>query len=217
MAEVNTYFKMYRSILEWRWFKDARTLQIFVFLLSSANIKTNGFMGVDIHRGELATSYDSLAEATGMTRAQARTCIDHLKKTGEIETERHSKFFKISIVNYDSYQSDKPPAKKQKDAITSQSLNNHSAITSQSRHNHFAIIKECNNERMKECKKGASPPSPSAGETGAETEENLPPPAERFNRTLEGYLPEDWERENVPPNMWNYFESLNEWKAWVNK
>ena len=70
---------------------------------------------------------------------------------------------------------------------------------------------------MKECKKGASPPSPSAGETGAETEENLPPPAERFNRTLEGYLPEDWERENVPPNMWNYFESLNEWKAWVNK
>ena len=217
MAEVNTYFKMYRSILEWRWFKEARTLQVFVYLISSANIKTNGFMGVDINRGELATSYDSIAEATGMTRAQARTCVEHLKKTGEIDTERHSKFLKISIVNYDSYQSDKPPAKKQKNAITSQSLNNHLAITSQSSHNHFAIIKECNNGRMEECKKGAAPASPSAGETVDGKEEKLPPPAERFNRSLEGYLPEDWERENVPPNMWNYFESLDEWKAWVNR
>ena len=223
MAELNTYFKMYRSILEWRWFKDARTLQVFIYLISSANIKPNGFMGVDIHRGELATSYDSIAEATGMSREQARTCVAHLKKTGEIETERHSKFLLISIVNYESYQDGNLPKKKQNVPITSQSNPNQIPITSQSRPNHFPIIKECNNGRMKECKKGAAPALPSAGKngTGPEAEkakeEKLPPPAERFNRSLDGYMPEDWERENVPPNMWNYFESLDEWKAWVNK
>lgn len=100
----STYIKLDRSILRWRWFKDPNTLQLWIYLLASVNIKDNDFMRVTIHRGELATSYPSLATATGLTVKQVRTALEHLKDTGEVAVTRHPKFSVISVLNYDLYQ-----------------------------------------------------------------------------------------------------------------
>ena len=104
MADTTTWIKIDRNIMRWGWYKDNNTKAVFLHLLLKANIKPNYFMGVMIQRGEVATSYNSLAEETGLTVKNARTAIEHLKLTGELAIKRHSKFSVISIVNYDLYQ-----------------------------------------------------------------------------------------------------------------
>lgn len=104
MAEKTTWIKIDRNILEWGWYKDANTKALFIHLLLKANIKKGSFMGVEINRGELATSYASLAEETGLSVRNVRTALEHLKVTGEVTVNRHSKFSVISILNYSMYQ-----------------------------------------------------------------------------------------------------------------
>ena len=104
MAEKTTWIKIDRNILEWGWYKDANTKSLFIHLLLKANIKKGNFMGVEIKRGELATSYVSLAEETGLSVKNVRTALEHLKSTGEVAVKRHRKFSVISIPNYTMYQ-----------------------------------------------------------------------------------------------------------------
>ena len=104
MAEKTTFIKIDRNILDWGWYKDANTFRVFMHLLLTANIKAHKFMGVEIRRGELATSQKSLAESLGISVQSVRTAISHLKSTGEVTVSQHSRFSVISIVNYDLYQ-----------------------------------------------------------------------------------------------------------------
>ena len=55
-------------------------------------------------RGSFVTSYQSLAEETGLTVMNVRTAIKHLKLTQEITVSQHSKFSVITVKNYDAYQ-----------------------------------------------------------------------------------------------------------------
>lgn len=132
MADTTTWIKIDRNIMRWGWYKDNNTKAVFIHLLLKANIKPNYFMGVMIQRGEVATSYNSMAEETGLTVKNVRTAIEHLKSTGELAVKRHSKFSVISIVNYDLYQSQ--PA-------------NRTAINRQSSGNQSATIKEYKNDK----------------------------------------------------------------------
>ena len=59
---------------------------------------------MEIPRGSFATSYQSLAEETGLTVMNVRTAIKHLKLTQEITVSQHSKFSVITVKNYDAYQ-----------------------------------------------------------------------------------------------------------------
>lgn len=124
MAEKTTWIKIDRNILNWGWYKDTNTKALFIHLLLKANIKKGNFMGVEIKRGELATSYASLAKETGMTVKNVRTALEHLKSTQEVAIKRHSKFSVISILNYSSYQD--IPAEYR--AINRQSSGNQVAI-----------------------------------------------------------------------------------------
>lgn len=67
MANKTTFVKLDRNILEWRWYKDQNTKALFIHLLLKANIRPHGFRTVTINRGELATSYASLAAETGLS------------------------------------------------------------------------------------------------------------------------------------------------------
>ena len=104
MADKTTFIKIDRNILDWGWYKDANTFRVFMHLLLTANIKPNKFMGVEIKRGELATSQKSLAETLDISIQSVRTAILHLKSTGEITVKQHSRFSVFSIPNYDLYQ-----------------------------------------------------------------------------------------------------------------
>lgn len=99
-----SWFKMYRKILGWEWFKDSKTLHVFIYLLSRANVKSGKFQGLHIKRGQVVTSYAHIAEATGMSVSSARRAIENLVSTGEIVTNPHNKFNLITINKYDSYQ-----------------------------------------------------------------------------------------------------------------
>lgn len=94
-----------RKILEWEWYKDANTFRVFMHLLITANWKTGRFQGVEIERGQRATSYQMIASETGLTVKNVRTAIEHLKKTGELAVNRHPKFSVFTIKNYNLYQS----------------------------------------------------------------------------------------------------------------
>jgi hypothetical protein len=126
MAEKTTFIKLDRNILQWQWYKDHNTKDVFIHLLLKANIKPHGFMGVTIGRGELATSINSLASETGLSLKNVRTALKHLEATGEVAIKRHSRFSVISILSYDRYQD-----------------NRHSSR--QSSGNQVALIKESKN------------------------------------------------------------------------
>lgn len=115
MAEKTTWIKVDRNILQWGWYKDANTFRVFMHLLLTANIKTHMFMGVEIRRGEVATSYKSLAESLDISIRSVRTSISHLEMTGEVTVKRHSRFSVISILNYDSYQANRQSLRQSAD------------------------------------------------------------------------------------------------------
>ena len=98
------FIKLDRGILSWGWYKDPNTMRVFVHLLLLANYHDSEFMGVTIHRGQVATSYSAIADDLKLTVQNVRTAINHLKSTNEITCKSFSKFQVISIENYDKYQ-----------------------------------------------------------------------------------------------------------------
>lgn len=115
MAEKTTWIKVDRNILEWGWYKDANTFRVFMHLLLTANVKQHKFLGVEVNRGEVATSYKSLAESLDISIRSVRTAISHLELTGEVTVKRHSRFSVISIPNYDSYQANRQTQRQSAD------------------------------------------------------------------------------------------------------
>lgn len=73
-------------------------------MILSANHKQNNWQNMLIHRGQLITSYDSLALGTGLTVQNVRTGCNKLKSTGEITIKSTNRFSLITIVKYDEYQ-----------------------------------------------------------------------------------------------------------------
>ena len=138
MADKRTFIKLDRNIQVWRWYTNANTFRVFIHLLLNANIKANDFENAKIKRGELATSYDKIANTLKLSNQQVRTAISHLKSTGEITVTRYSKFIVISIVNYAQYQ-DKSTVKS---TINQQSLNNHLTFNQQQLKNNKNVKKE---------------------------------------------------------------------------
>lgn len=104
MADKSTYIKMDRNLRFWRWFKNPKTVLVWIWLLMSANIEDHDFERETIHRGEVATSRKSISAATGLTENEVRTALDHLKSTGEITSRIRPKYQVISILRYCDYQ-----------------------------------------------------------------------------------------------------------------
>lgn len=104
MAEHSTFIKLDRNILNWRWFKNAIVYQVFSWLIISANIKDHDFQKTVIHRGEIATSYQKIADDCGRSISSVRRVLKNLEDTGEIERVVKDHYQIIKIVKYDEYQ-----------------------------------------------------------------------------------------------------------------
>lgn len=154
MADTSTYVKLDRNLLNWRWWKNRNTLQVFLWLLCRANIVDHDFEGETIHRGEVATSLGSIGNACGLTIMQVRTTIQHLKLTGEITSRKTPHYQVITIVNYNRYQ-DNITGKK---AVNQQA--NNKQITSKQQQ-----YKNDKNEKNGKNNSGRSAPSSPSGET----------------------------------------------------
>ena len=100
---------------------DPVTFKAAIYLLLEANYEPrtefihNVGRNVEIKRGELITSYDSIASACGhrgrhnkiipLTHRQARTTVDKLKTIGFVTKVATERCLHLRIENYDAYQS----------------------------------------------------------------------------------------------------------------
>lgn len=101
---MSDYIKLYRSLLEWEWYKNINTKVLFIHMLLKANWKDGKFEGKVIPRGSFVSSLTKLAEETDLTIREVRTAILHLETSGELTIKRHSKYSVFTIKNYALYQ-----------------------------------------------------------------------------------------------------------------
>lgn len=104
MAEISTFIKIDRNILEWEHYKDHKTKALFIHLLVKANYKDNKFNGIVIKRGQLVTSLIKLSEGTGLTIPEVRYHLKKLEKSQNIANKSYNKYRIITIINYNKWQ-----------------------------------------------------------------------------------------------------------------
>jgi|GEM_PF-612868 len=108
------YIKLFRLMLEWRWFRDPAVAHLFVYLLLRANYFDANWRGITIMRGQLVTSRQTLSIETGLTEKVIRRCLKALVRTGEISIKSTSQYTLITITKYSEYQVDRERADKYK-------------------------------------------------------------------------------------------------------
>ena len=186
MAEKSTYIKLDRNIIDWGWFRKANVLQVFVWLLVKANYEDHKLERYAIHRGQIVTSHERIADGCGMSVSTVRRCLNALEGTGEITRVHTNKFQIITITNYDRYQSDLPKMNRQVNSQVNRQVS--SQVNRQV--NNDIRNKECitvnsNTKKERNKEKGRyAPGSPS----GADNPPDVPPEHRDRFRTYEEYL-----------------------------
>lgn len=109
------YIKLFRKFQNHPfWMKNRRFsfAEAWLDLLFRANYKENKvsfeYQTVILKAGELITSQDKLASAWGWDRSTVRRFLKLLETDHQVTTEGTSKYTKISICNYEDYQSWRP-------------------------------------------------------------------------------------------------------------
>ena len=102
----NGYIKLYRSFLNWEWHDNEYMLTVFIHCLMLANWKDKRWHGQVIQRGSFITSYENLANECGISINTCRKCCKKLQDTGELTIISNRQYTKITVNNYDRYQSE---------------------------------------------------------------------------------------------------------------
>lgn len=102
---MDGWIKLYSKMKEWEWFTDAYVLQVFVFLLLSANFKDGKTCGRPVKRGQYLTSIRGLAAALQMNERTAMRALKTLVEsdTIEVQSDRQNGTL-ITIKKYSEYQ-----------------------------------------------------------------------------------------------------------------
>lgn len=111
------WVKVFRSLLEWEWYKKPNMVHLFIHLLLSANHESKKWQGVEIKRGQLVTGRKSLSKATGISERSIRTCLEMLKTTNELTIKTTNKYSIITICKYEDYQELKSISDQQSDQL----------------------------------------------------------------------------------------------------
>ena len=101
---MDGWIKIYRKLLDWRWYSDTNVTRLFLHLLLMANFEDKDWQNTTIQRGQFATSISRLAEQTNLSIKEIRTALKKLESTGEIVTKGANKFTTITICKYETYQ-----------------------------------------------------------------------------------------------------------------
>lgn len=99
------YIKLYRSMLDWEWYRNINTKIVFLHCLLKSNWKDGKFEGTTVPRGSFITSVKQLSLELCLTEDEVRTALKHLLQTGEITKQTTNKYTVITVVRYDFYQS----------------------------------------------------------------------------------------------------------------
>ena len=134
------WIKLYRDIEDWRYFSDAKTLQLFLYLILHANTEDCYFHSELCRRGELITSISHLSDVLNLSTQNIRTIFRKLNGK-ELTIKTTNRNTHITICNYDSYQVEKKETNKE----------NNTQITNkqQTTNKQLTTIKEYKNKEYK--------------------------------------------------------------------
>ena len=99
------WIKIHRQIKEWQHYQEPNVLLVWLDLLTSANAKEGWWHGRKIRRGELFTSVESIHQNTGLDAKTVRKALATLEASGEIKREATNAGSKITINQYNKFQS----------------------------------------------------------------------------------------------------------------
>lgn len=98
------WIKIHRKVLDWEWYDDPNTFRLFMHLILKANHKDKNYRGQVVKTGSLLTGRELLAQETGLTVRQVRTCLERLKSTNEVTINSSRQGTIIQVVKYKDYQ-----------------------------------------------------------------------------------------------------------------
>lgn len=146
------FVRDYRSTLDWEWFTDVNTAHLWEYIRLRVNYEPSRFRGMEIKRGQMLESIDTMAKRTGLTYSQVRTALKHLKKTGEVACTVTRYGMLISAVKYDDFQTMNRHLDTQLDTdVTRRSQGDDTEIAT------YKEIKEIKEEKERKEDAGASP------------------------------------------------------------
>lgn len=102
---MNGWIALSRKLLDWQWHDEPKMVALWVHILLRACQETTKYRGITTLRGQLATTYKSLAAAVGLSHKEVRLCVQRLKDEESI-TVGYIKgtCIVISVCNYNQYQ-----------------------------------------------------------------------------------------------------------------
>ena len=139
------FIHLYRSILNWDWYTDQNTKDLFLHLLLTVNYLPGNFKGRQVEVGQRVTSYAKLAQELGFSLQEIRTSLKHLQSTGEITCESNSQYTVITVNNFISFQSG--THKKQANPHASKQSSNKRLTNDQQQYNKAINNKAINNNK----------------------------------------------------------------------
>lgn len=95
---------MHRKMVDWGWYSDPNTKDVFLHLLLTSNWHDSEYLGVTVHRGQCVFGRAELAQKLGISERSVRTAISHLKSTGELSVKTTNRFSVATIVKFNDYQ-----------------------------------------------------------------------------------------------------------------
>jgi len=98
------WIKLHRKFLEWEWYTDQNVKDVFIHCLLLANIEDKVWRGIEIKRGSFISSVGKISTDTGISIKAVRIALDKLKGTNEIITKGASKWTRLTVCNYETYQ-----------------------------------------------------------------------------------------------------------------
>ena len=124
---MGNFIKIDRKILQWEWYKNEHTKNVFFHCLLKAYWKDKKIEGKIIPRGSFVSSIGKIAEELDLTPMEVRTALKHLKLTNEVTSKGTNRNTVFTVTNYDLYQT-KEQSEQQTDneqtTIKEQTINN---------------------------------------------------------------------------------------------
>lgn len=194
MQEMNGFIKLYRKLKRWGWYKDTVVKCVFLHFLLSASYTEFEWLGQTFKPGQLITSVAHLSDELGFTPKQIRTAIDKLCSTKEVGKRTTNKYTVITVMNWESYQSDEVQKGKQlgnQKANEGQTKGKPTANEGQ----HIKNIKNIRNKESSSVRASATPPTLLLISSFV-AENNLNVDAKKF---FDYYSDKNWKTENGEP------------------
>ncbi|MGP8215193.1 MAG: hypothetical protein ACLQQ4_06500 [Bacteroidia bacterium] len=110
--DMEGFITLHRKFMEWEWYRNPATKDLFLHCLFKANWKQKRWEGKIIERGQFITGIFVLSAETGLSVQQVRTALEKLQYTGEITRESTNGYTLITVCKYDTYQDEKGDGNK---------------------------------------------------------------------------------------------------------